>query len=131
MAPRDLPVLGGGDLGVVGDGGVGELRPTPHTRHNDAARRHWVEVPNARDTFGEVWVKLLEQRPLHPRFQVALALPTPGEPRILGLLLTPRGVEEELKTFCDDFFVAAAPRLHHLVPPHLTFPCSHKPLETM
>ena len=25
------------------------------------------------------------------------------------------------------FFVAAAPRLHHLVPPHLTIPCLHKP----
>ena len=91
MAPRDLPVVGGEDLGVGGDVGVGELRPTPH-----------------------------------PRPQGALALPTPGEPRILGLLLSPRGVEKELKIFCDDFFVAAAPRLHHLVPPHLTIPCLHK-----
>ena len=73
-----------------GDVGVGELRPTPHTRHNDAARRHWVEVPNPRDTFGEVGVELLEERPPHPRPQGALALPPPGERRILGLLLTPR-----------------------------------------
>ena len=83
-----------------GDVGVGELRPTPHTHHNDAARRHWVEFPNPRNTFGEVGVELLEERPPHPRPQVALALPTPGEPRILGLLLTLRGVEKELKIFC-------------------------------
>ena len=50
-----------------------------------------------------------------------------GELRILGPILTPRGVEKELKIFCDDFFVAAAPRLHHFVPPHLTIPCFHKP----
>ena len=50
-----------------------------------------------------------------------------GERRIFGLLLTLRGVEKELKNVCDDFFVAAAPRLHHLVPPHLIIPCLHKP----
>ena len=72
-------------------------------------------------------VELLEEGPPHPRPQGALALPTAGERRILGLLLTPRGVEKELKILCDDFFVAAAPRLHHLVPPHLTIPCLHKP----
>ena len=127
MAGPHLPVVGGEDLGVGGHVGVGELRPTPHTGHNDAARRHWVEVPNPRDTFGEVRVELLEERPPHPRPQGALALPPAGERGILGLLLTPRGVEKELKIFCDDFFVAAAPRLHHLVPPHLTIPCLHKP----
>ena len=123
MAPRDVPAVWGEHLGVGGDIGVGELRPTPHTGHDDAARRHWEEVPNPRDTFGEVGVELLEERPPHPRPQVALALPTPGELTILGLIFTPRGVEKELKIFCDDFFVAAAPRLHHLVPPHLTIPC--------
>ena len=47
-------LLGGSmHLGVGGDIGVGELGPTPHTRHDDAARRHWVEVPNLRDIFGE------------------------------------------------------------------------------
>ena len=127
MAVPHLPVVGGEDLGVGGHVGVGELRHTPHTGHNDAARRHWVEVPNPRDTFGEVGVELLEERPPNPRPQGALALPTAGERRILGLLLTPRGVEKELKILCDDFFVAAAPRLHHLVPPHLTIPCLHKP----
>ena len=40
---------------------------------------------------------------------------------------TPPGVEKQLKMFCDDFFVAAAPRLRHLVPPHLAIPCFHKP----
>ena len=35
--------------------------------------------------------------------------------------------EKQLKIFRDDFFVAAAPRLHHLVPPHLAIPCFHKP----
>ena len=127
MAVPHLPVVGGEDLGVGGHVGVGELRPTPHTGHNDAAWRHLVEVPNPRDTFGEVGVELLEERPPHPRPQGALALPTAGERRILGLLLTGRGVEKELKILCDDFFVAAAPRLHYLVPPHLTIPCLHKP----
>ena len=72
-------------------------------------------------------MELLEERPPHPRPQGALALPTAGERRFLGLPLTTRGVEKELKILCDDFFVAAAPRLHHLVPPHLTIPCLHKP----
>ena len=31
---------GGGHLGVGGDIVVGELGPTPHTRHDDAARCH-------------------------------------------------------------------------------------------
>ena len=42
------------------DVGVGELRPTPHTRHDDAARRHWVE-----DTFHEGGVELCEVSVLH------------------------------------------------------------------
>ena len=111
-----------------GDIGVGELRPTPHTRHDDAARCHWVEVPNLRDTFGEGrGVELLEERPPDPQPQGAFALPRPGEIRIPCLIFTPPGVEKQLKIFCDDFFVATAPRLHHLVPPHLAIPCFHKP----
>ena len=43
------------------------------------------------------------------------------------MIFTPRGVEKQLKIFCDDFFVAAAPCRHHLVPPHLAIPCFHKP----
>ena len=78
MAPRDVPAVGGEHLGVSGDIGVRELGPTPHTRQDDAPRRHWVEVPNLRNTFGEVEVELLEERPPHRRPQVALALPTPG-----------------------------------------------------
>ena len=57
VAVPHLPVVVGGHVGV------GELRPTPRTGHNDAARRHWVEVPNPRDTFGEVGVELLEESP--------------------------------------------------------------------
>ena len=125
MAPRDVPAVGGEHLGVGGDIGVGELGPTP--RHDDAAWHHWVEVPNLRDTFGEVGVELLEERPPHPRPQGALALPTPGELGIPGLIFTPTGVEKQVKIFCDDFFVAAAPRRHHHVPPHLTIPWLHKP----
>ena len=43
------------------------------------------------------------------------------------MIFTPRGVEKQLKNFCDNFFVAAAPRLHHLVLPHLTIPWFRKP----
>ena len=72
-------------------------------------------------------LNFLKRAPPKPRPQGALALPPAGERRILGLLLTARGVEKELKILCDDFFVAAAPRLHHLVAPHLTIQCLHKP----
>ena len=72
-------------------------------------------------------VELLEERPPDPRPQGAFALPTPRAIRIPCLIFTPPGVEEQLKIFWDDFFVAAAPRLHHLVPPHLTYPWFHKP----
>ena len=127
MTPRDVPAIGWEHLGVGGDMGVGELGPTPHTCHDDAARRHWVEVPNLRDTFGEGRVELLEESPPDPRPQGAAASPTPRESRIPCLIFTPPGVEEQLKFFCDDFFVAFAPGLHHLVPPHLAIPCFHKP----
>ena len=53
MTPRDVPAVGWEHLGLGGDIGAGELGSTPHTRHDDAARRHWVEVPNLRNTFGE------------------------------------------------------------------------------
>ena len=43
------------------------------------------------------------------------------------MIFTPRGVDQQLKILCDYFFVAAAPRLHHLVAPHLTIRCFHKP----
>ena len=72
-------------------------------------------------------MELLKERPPNPRPQGAFALPTPGELRIPCLIFTPPGVEKQLQIFGDDFFVAAAPRLHHLVPPHLAFPCFHKP----
>ena len=121
MTPRDVPAVGGEHLGV------GELGPTPHTRHDDAAWGHWVEVPDLRDTFHEGGVELLEKRPPDPRPQGAFALPMPRKNRIPCLIFTPRGVEQQLKIFCDDLSVAAARRLHHRVPPHLTIPCFHKP----
>ena len=118
---------GGGNLRVGGDIGVGELGPTPHTRHDDATRRHCVEVPNLRDTFGEgQGMELLEERPPNPGPQGAFALPTPREIGIPCLISTPPGVQEQLEMFCDDFSVAATPRLHHLVPPHLTIVFFHK-----
>ena len=128
MAPRDVPAVGGEHLGEGGDIRVGALGPFPHTRHDDAARRHWVQVPNLRDTFSEGGgMELLEQSPPDLRPRGAFALPTPGELRIPCLIFTPLGVEKQLKIFRDDLFVAAAPRLHHLVPPHLAIPCFHKP----
>ena len=127
VTPRDVPAVGGEHLGVAGDIGVGELGPTPHTRQDNAARRLWVDVPNLRDTFDEGAVELLEESPPDPRPQGAFALPTPREIRNPCLIFTPRGVGQQLKIFCDDFFVAAAPSLHHLVPPHLTIPWFHKP----
>ena len=57
--------------------------------------------------------------------------PTP-DPKVL-LLCQRRGSAGSLAcssvraALKRSFFVAAAPRLHHLVPPHLTIPCLHKP----
>ena len=75
------------------DIGVGELSPTPHTRNDDAAPRHWLDVPNLRDTFGEGGVELVEKSPPEPQPQGASALPTPREIRIPCLIFTPPGVE--------------------------------------
>ena len=72
-------------------------------------------------------VELLEKRAPDPLPQGAFALPTPQEIQISCFMFTPRFVEQQLKTFCDNFFVAAAPRVHHLPPPHLAIPCFHKP----
>ena len=72
-------------------------------------------------------MQLLEKRPPDTLPQGAFALPTPREIRIPCLIFTPRGVEQQLKNFCEDFFVAAAQRLHHLPPPHFAIPCFHKP----
>ena len=118
---------GGEHLGVGGDVGVGELRPTPHTRHDDAARRHGVEVPNLRYTVHEGGLELLEKRPPDPLHQWTFALPTPREIRIPCLIFTARGVEQQLEIFDNDFLFAVAPHLHHLPPPHLAIPCFHKP----
>ena len=53
MASRDVLPKRGEHLGMCGDVGVGELGPTPDTRHNDAAGRHRMEVPDSGDTFHE------------------------------------------------------------------------------
>ena len=106
---------------AVGGPQVKKAPYSPSLESGRARNPWWAE------TFGEVGVELLEERPPNPRPQGALALPTPGELRIPGLIFTLRGVEKQLKNLCDDFFFAAAPCLHYLVLPHLTIPWSHKP----
>ena len=69
----------------------------------------------------------LKRGPPTPNPKELLLCQRQGKLRIPGLILTPRGVEKQLKIFRDDFFVATAPCLHHLVPPHLPIPCFHKP----
>ena len=72
-------------------------------------------------------LNFLKRGPPTPDPKALLLCHRRGSAGSLALLLAARGVEKELKILCDDFFVAAAPRLHHLVPPHLTIPCLHKP----
>ena len=92
--------------------GVGELRPTPHTRHNNAARCHWLEVPNPRDTFGELGVELLEESPPQPRPQVAPALPTAGEPGSLACSSLRAALKRSSKFFATTF---SSPLPHALI----------------
>ena len=127
MAPRDVPAVGGEHLGGVATSEWGTWAPLPTLAMMTLPGIIGWRSPKLRDTFSEVGVEILEERPSHPRPQGALALPTPGELKIPGLIFTPRGVETQLKIFCGDFFVTAARRLHHLVPPHLTIPWFHKP----
>ena len=94
VTPRDFRVVGGGHLGVGGDITVGELCPTPHTRHDDAARRHWVEVPNLRDTFHVGGWSFLKRGPPDPLPQGAFGLPTPREMPIRCLIFTLPGVQQ-------------------------------------
>ena len=118
-------------LGVGGDIGVGQLGTTSHTRHDDAARRRWVEVPNLRDAFCEVGVELLEERPAQTRPQGVFALPTPGELRIPRLIFTARGVEKQLKMFCDDFLSPLPLALISLFHPTSQSRASTSPRNTM
>ena len=128
MAPRDVHAAGAEHLGVVGDIGMGSSAPLPTLATMTLPGvTAWVEVPNLRDTFAEGGVELLEERAPDPRPKGAFALQTPREVRIPCLIFSPPGVEKQLKIFGDDFFVAAAPCLHHLVPPHLAIPWFHKP----
>ena len=92
-------LLGRDHLGPGGDIGVEELGPTPHTLHNDAARRHWVEIYNLRETFGEGGLEILVERPPDPGRQGVFAVPTPREIRIPCLIFPPPGIEKQLKHF--------------------------------
>ena len=58
-----------------GDVGVGELGPTAHARHDDAAQRHQVQVPNNGDTLHQGGVELLQKPPPPP--------PAPWSPPLL------------------------------------------------
>ena len=120
VASLDARGVRGERLRMRGNVSVGEPGPSPDTRHDDAAPRHHVEVPNLRDTFHEGWgVELLEKGPLPP---------CPSDP----LLCQRRGSEgslacSSLKNFLLYFFVPRAPRPHHLAPPRLTILCFHPP----
>ena len=128
--PRDVPVVGGEYLGVGGDIGVGEPRPTPHTCHNDAARRHWVQLPHLRDTFDE-GLNFLKSPPRHPvPFSSELLLrQRRGRSGSLACSSLGPALNNTSKFFATTFVacVAATPRLHHPPPPHLPIPCFDKP----
>ena len=49
MASQNIPAVSGERLGMRGDVGVGKPGPTPDTRHDDAARRHPVGVPDLKE----------------------------------------------------------------------------------
>ena len=76
-------------------------------------------------------VELLEERPPDPRPQGAFALPTPREIRILCLIFTPPGVEEQLKIFCDDLFSQLPHAFITLFHPTSQSRCSTSPRSTM
>ena len=113
MTPRDLPAVRGKRLGMCGDVGVGELGPTLNIRHDDTAGRGWVDVADLRDTFHEGGGGLLVKPPPHPLPRRPFALPTPREFGISSLLLTERGVEQQLRNVPHKFLLATAPGPHH------------------
>ena len=63
MTPRDASVVRGKHPKTRGNVGVGEPGPTPNRCYNDAARRHWVQLPDLKDTFHEGGLELLEKPP--------------------------------------------------------------------
>ena len=69
----------------------------------------------------------LKRGPPTPDPKVLLLCHRRGSAGSLACSSLRAALKRSSKIFCDDFFVAAAPRLHHLVPPHLTIPCLHKP----
>ena len=118
MAPRDVPAVGREHLRQGGD---------IHTLATMMLRSviGWRYPTRGKLSVRWGW-NFLKRGPFTPHPEGALALPTPGERSILSLIFTPRGVETQLKTFCDDFFMPAPPCLHHLVPLHLAILCFHK-----
>ena len=69
----------------------------------------------------------LKRGPPTPDPKVLLLCQRRGSPGSLACSPLRTALKRSSKNFCEDFFVAAAPRLHHLVPLHLTIPCLHKP----
>ena len=65
MAPRDVPAVGGSTSRCVAASVSGSCGPLP-TFATMALPGVMVEVPNPRDTFGELGVELLEERPPQP-----------------------------------------------------------------
>ena len=82
-------------IGMCGNVGVGELGPTPDARHDDAARHHRVQVPDSGDTLH--WGGGGSSKGLPRPPALAPPLPTPGERRMLHMLLQQPGVEQKLK----------------------------------
>ena len=72
-------------------------------------------------------LNFLKRGPPTPDPKVLLLCHRRGSAGSLACSSVRAALEKNLLILCDDFFVAAAPRLHHLVPPHLTIPCLHKP----
>ena len=54
VTTRDVPVVRGKHLRTCGNFIVEELGPTPNTCDNDDARRHWVQLPDLKDTFHDL-----------------------------------------------------------------------------
>ena len=127
MAPRDLPVVGGGGAsGWVATSVWGSCGPLPTLATMTLPGVIGWRSPTPRTLSVRWGWNFLKRGPPTPTPSCS-CFANAGGAQDPWPILTPRGVEKELKILCDDFFVAATPRLHHLVPPHLTIPCLHKP----
>ena len=99
MAPRDVPAVGGDTSGWVATSEWGSCGPLPTLATMMLPGVIGWRSPTSGTLSARWGWNLLKTGPPQPRAQVALALPTPVELRILGLIFTPRGVEKELKIF--------------------------------